>query len=253
MPVVSLLIILTLSLLVTRVAAVGLMHTGLSREAARFQARSAFTGVGFTTGESEKIVNHPVRRRIVMLLMLVGNAGFITVISTSMLTFMTIEDDAGIKIGLLVAGLALLWLVASSRWVDGHLSRAISMLLRRYTTLDVRDYANLLQVGGEYRVTELKVGAEDWLAHRTLLDLSLRDEGVMVLGINRADGEYLGAPRGTTEIQSGDTIILYGKIGMCERLDQRRSGHEGEAEHRAAVEEEQRRVEQEQVREAVSS
>lgn len=47
----SLLVVLVLSLLVTRIATVALTHTGLSREVARFQARSAFSGVGFTTSE----------------------------------------------------------------------------------------------------------------------------------------------------------------------------------------------------------
>jgi Trk-type K+ transport system membrane component len=40
---------LLLSLLITRIATIALSVTGLSRETARFQARSAFTGVGFTT------------------------------------------------------------------------------------------------------------------------------------------------------------------------------------------------------------
>ena len=35
--------------------------TGTSSELARFQARSAFTGVGFTTSEAESVVLHPVR------------------------------------------------------------------------------------------------------------------------------------------------------------------------------------------------
>ena len=55
LPIVSILVIVGLSLLVTRIASVALVHTGLGREAARFQARSAFTGVGFTTSESETI------------------------------------------------------------------------------------------------------------------------------------------------------------------------------------------------------
>ena len=45
----TLLLVMTLSILLTRVATVALTHTGLSRESAKFQARSAFTGVGFTT------------------------------------------------------------------------------------------------------------------------------------------------------------------------------------------------------------
>ena len=64
--VVSLLLIIALSLLITRIASVAFVHTGLSREVARFQARYAFSGVGFSTSEAESIVGHPVRRRIVL-------------------------------------------------------------------------------------------------------------------------------------------------------------------------------------------
>jgi hypothetical protein len=83
--IISLLVIVTLSITVTKVATVALARTGLSREAARFQARSSFTGVGFTTSESERIVRHPVRRRIVLFLMLLGNAGLITAVSSLIL------------------------------------------------------------------------------------------------------------------------------------------------------------------------
>ena len=71
----SVLIFTALSLLVTHVATVALTLTGLSRQLAQIQARSAFSGVGFTTTEAEQVVNHPVRRRIIMLLMLLGNWG----------------------------------------------------------------------------------------------------------------------------------------------------------------------------------
>lgn len=80
--IVSVLVILALSILVTRIATVALTHTGLSREAAAFQARSAFTGVGYTTTEAESTVTHPVRRRIIAALMLLGNLGIITSMSS---------------------------------------------------------------------------------------------------------------------------------------------------------------------------
>ena len=50
--IISVILILVVSILITRVAAVALTHTGLSKESSKFQARSAFTGVGFTTNES---------------------------------------------------------------------------------------------------------------------------------------------------------------------------------------------------------
>jgi hypothetical protein len=48
-------------------------------------------------------------------------------------------------------------LLASSKWVDRQLSRMVDTLLKRYTKLDVRDYASLLHLTGEYRLAELRV------------------------------------------------------------------------------------------------
>jgi Trk-type K+ transport system membrane component len=83
-----------MSILITRVATIALTHTGLTKASAKFQARSAFSGAGFTTSESEMVVNHPVRRKIVMLLILLGNAGLVTAVSSLILTFVRQGDSA---------------------------------------------------------------------------------------------------------------------------------------------------------------
>jgi hypothetical protein len=87
---ISLLIAIFLSILVTRIATVAFTLTGLSHEAASFQPLSALCGVGFTTSESESVVNHPVRRRIVMLVVRLGNIGIINVISSLVLFFVKV-------------------------------------------------------------------------------------------------------------------------------------------------------------------
>ncbi|WP_234488879.1 hypothetical protein [Oxynema sp. CENA135] len=91
----SVFVVLTLSLLINRIATVVLTLTGLSRESARFQARSALTGVGFTTRESEQIVRHRVRRETISVLMLLGNVGIVTTISSLLLTFLMSIRDSG--------------------------------------------------------------------------------------------------------------------------------------------------------------
>ena len=107
----SLLIVLVLALLITRVATVALRTTGLSHEAARFQARSAFSGVGFTTAESEDIVNHPARRRIVLGLMLLSSAGVVTTLGSLLLSFAGTSGyrQGAIRVAALVVGLLALW------------------------------------------------------------------------------------------------------------------------------------------------
>lgn len=233
----SLLVILTVSLLITRITTVALTLTGLSHQAARFQAYSAFTGVGFTTSESEKIVNHPVRRQIVLVTMLLGNVGVITTVSSLILTFIQLEGsrEGFTRLMWLAGGLAVLWLAATSQWVSHHLSRLISWALRHWTDLDTRDYANLLNLSGEYRVAEIRVQSDDWLTNRSLADLDLGQEGVLVLGIYRADGDYVGAPVGETYIRPDDTLILYGRSPLLAELDERQRGATGELAHKEAI------------------
>jgi len=229
----TLLIVLTLSILVTRIATVALTHTGLSRQSARFQARSAFTGVGFTTRESEKMVNHPVRRRILLLLMLGGNAGIITAMGSLIVSMINISEGESIylRLGILFSGVVLLWITAWSKWVDRRLSSLISWSLQRFTRLDVQDYAGMLHLAGEYQVAELQVEPEDWIADHELKDLRLRDEGIMILGITRKSGKYIGAPMGDTRIQAYDTLILYGRVSALTNLDERKQGWGGDYQH----------------------
>jgi hypothetical protein len=235
--IITLLIVLILTMLVTKIATVALTHTGLSHEIARFQARSAFTGVGFTTSESENVVNHPLRRRVLLLLMLFGNAGIITVIASVVLTFVNAQGTGSVlwRFFFIFLGLALLWFAATNRWVDNHLSKFIGWAVRRYTHLDIKDYASLLHVAGEYKVTELFVEPTDWLAKKSLQELRLQDEGVMILGITRSDGTYMGAPDGSRIVQEGDNLILYGREASLIKLDQRRRGKKGDIEHKKAV------------------
>lgn len=233
----TLLLVLMLSILLTRIATVALTHTGLSRESAKFQARSAFTGVGFTTSESEKVVNHPIRRRILLLLMLLGNAGVVTAVSSLIVSFVNLDRSGSFvwQVVALVTGLLVLWTFASSKWVDRHLSNLISKTLKRYTNISAQDFAKLLHLAGEYQVTELQVRQQDWLADKTIAELGLREEGIIVLGITRKDGNYLGAPDGNTRINKHDVLILYGRAKTMQELDRRKAGAAGDREHREKI------------------
>jgi K+/H+ antiporter YhaU regulatory subunit KhtT len=244
--IISLLIILVVSILVTRIATIALTHTGLSRQTAKFQARSAFTGVGFTTSESEKIVNHPVRRRILLILMLLGNAGIVSAVASLIIGLVRDgQDNMFLRVALLLSGVLLLWLLASSKWIDRRVSSGVSRLLSRHTNLSIRDYEAILHVSGDYKIHELAVEPGDWLAGNSLKDLRLRDEGVQVLGITRPDGTYLGVPGGDTTVQPNDSLLLYGRDNALKNLDERRHGRSGEQEHNESVRENRSRQRQE--------
>lgn len=238
----TLLLVVAVSLLLTRVATVILIATGMSREAARFQARSAFSTAGFTTRESEEVVNHPVRRRVIMTLMLLGSAGTVAVISTLILGF---GNNSGggqrwWRILELFVGLMALVYVSRSRWVDRRLTAAIRALLRRFTDIETHDLASLLDLAGDYTVIELAVEESDWLAGHTLGELKLRDEGVVVLGLTRNSGSYVPAPTARTRIEACDVLVAYGRAELLAELDHRPAGPAGDRAHETAVAEQER-------------
>lgn len=239
---ITLILVLFVSLIVVRVAAVALTLTGMPREAAQFQARSAWTATGFTTAESELVVNHPVRRRIITLLMVARSVGVVTAATTLALSFVNVEanSEGWFRFGLLTLSLLTLWMVARSSWIEQHMARLITWALKRYGSLGTRDYGAMLHLAGEYAVIELKVRPKGWLANRTLSELDLPDEGVLVLGISRRNGNYVGAPKGEICIEPGDTVLLYGRAPVLDSIDKRSANVGGAIEHRKAVAEQAR-------------
>lgn len=241
--IVTLLIVVAMTIIITRLGAMALVLTGLSRESASFQARSAFSGVGFTTNEAETVVNHPVRRRIVMLLMLAGSISVSTVVAAiGVSIFTTIQAEHWWNaLILLSAGLLGLSLLAKSRWVEKRLNTIMSGTLKKWTNMDVRDYISLLQLQNGFVVTELLIDPGDWLEGKTLRSAALSHEGVLVLGIQRPDGKYIGTPRADDVIHVGDTLVLYSQIDRLQELDQRGAAagdyahQEAEAEHAAEL------------------
>lgn len=180
-----------------------LEHTGLATETARFQSYSAFTGTGFTTNEAEAIVNHPVRRRIAMILMILRNAGLVTAISTLVLSFVgaASAEEGLTRGGLLLAGL--------TRPGDpGAESVGGSLPLTRHRL-------------GAAKVGRFSMEDDSWLVGKRLEECDLIGEGVIELGIVHDDGAYVGAPRGRYRLHVGDTFVMYGKSEKLDELEQR--------------------------------
>ncbi len=254
-PLITLLLVVLFSIIVVRIGTVALKMTGLSRDVAAFQAQSAFSGVGFTTSESEYVVSHPVRRRIIRILMLLGSAGFTSAMATLVLTFINTTQEEMIHRGILLfIGLAALWFFARSRLVDKWLSLVIEKALERFTNIKLYDYEQLLGLSRGYSIATFKVKPDSWLANKRLGDLGLHDEGVIILGVYRVvDGRevYYGAPRGDFIILPGDTVVCYGPEDTLRELSQRIRGPKGDEMHREAVQREMiRRMEEERSLEA---
>lgn len=182
-------------------------------------------------------MSHPVRRRVVLVLMLLGNAGLVTIVASLLISFSEADDasQAWHRILLLLGGLVTILFLANSKAVDRMMTKVITKALDRFTNLDVRDYAALLQLTAGFGVIELKVEERHWTAGRTLEDLRLRDEGVAVLGIEKSDRSFEGVPKGSSVVEPGDTLVLYGHKTILADLETREAGPEGDRAHEQAI------------------
>jgi len=233
----SLIIIVLIIMLAARIGAVALVATGLPVEVARFQSRSALTGVGYTTDESETIVGHPVRRRIIMAIMLVGNAGLVSILASVVLSLENSNSSGDVlwRVLVAIAGLVVIGIMARSKRFERWMTKLIARFVHRFTDLELRDYHHLMQLSSDYAVTELLVREGEWLADKSLFDLELPEEGVLVLAVQRHNGDFVGAPRGPTIVHPGDTLVLYGRAPVLSNLDRRPASTEGDHAHEEAV------------------
>jgi len=218
----SLLVLITLMVFVIRVAAVALRQTGLEETIARFQSLSAFTGAGFTTRESEAIVNYPVRRQIVTWLIIVGNLGFVTVVATLAASFVHTQGDFGaviVQVSWLIGILAILWFLILNKRAEAVMCAAIGRYLESTTLLGRRSFHRLLQLADGYSVCEHPV-ATAWIEADVKLDVSALEElGLMVLAVRDADGKLTSGSSSISGLNPGDALVLYGRDSGHEALE----------------------------------
>lgn len=211
----SLLVIILLSIAVIRIGAIALELTGLSPEIASFQAQSAFSGVGFTTQESEAIVTHPLRRRIIRILILLGSAGVSTSIATLVLTFIgETGRDLLVRLALLLIGILILFLLARSRHIYVLMRKIISNALQKWSNLRIFDYEQLLGLSEGYSISRITVRSDSWLVDKSLNELRLDRDSVLILAIYRKINKketFIGTPAGDTVIKGRDVLICYSR------------------------------------------
>jgi hypothetical protein len=216
-----LVIIAVAALLVVRLGTTALTLTGLARHTAEFQAYSAFFGVGFTTRESEQVVNHPIRRRIVQHLILAGHIGLTSVIVPLVVTFVNIKTmrEGMTQLGLIIGSLAILWFIIRTSFFETLVERSIKFALQRTGALrQTLDHEVLLRLYAGHTVSEVVLEPGHPFVGRRLADQALAERGIVVLGVARAHGTYIAAPHGDMMCHASDVLTVYGRDDEVRKL-----------------------------------
>lgn len=211
MQVVALYIFLGVWLLVFWFGSIALEATGLQRTKARFQALSALAGTGFTTRESELIVNHPKRRRITSWLIFLGSLGIVSFIVLVVLFVRAgLTAPSPVHLGILLGIITLIVLLIKFRAID-KVTDAI--LRRRYKqgSQPVMATEELLYQIGDYAVAHIAVRGKERVRGIRLMDSGLLQQGVNVLAIERGR-QFIHFPKPQEMVLAGDYLLCYGKV-----------------------------------------
>jgi hypothetical protein len=203
---------IVVSYLAVTLGALALEITGLDAETARFQALSAFTRSGFTTRESELAVRHPVRRRIISILIILGNAGLVTIIGTFAASL--VRESSGsnfLYLSGVALGLVILARLTRRVFTHGRLHAYLRRAMAKTMGLRKEYPDEILYQARGYGLFRADICEESPLASRTLAESRLAEKGVIVLAIERDDG-LIPIPSAREPILAGDSIVCYGDL-----------------------------------------
>ena len=78
--------------------------------------------------------------------------------------------------------------------------------------------------GSQLELADVQISASSPCVGKRLMDTDLRDRGVMVVGIRRANGERLMPPPGTAVIEAGDCLFAFGSSAAVNEMISRNVG-----------------------------
>jgi len=219
MSLVIFLILFVLIWLLIEILSIVLKLTGLELSKARFQVISILTHTGFTTRESELIVQHPARRRIASALMIISYVAQITLITLlfNVLTQAS-RNILGTAIALSIMALFVI-VVTQSKYLSERFDKATEKLLKsRIKKANTNGrIEQVLNLSPEFSIYEMIVDTESFICDKTLRELQLKEHFIQVLKIDRGS-EMIDFPKADTRVLAGDRMIVYGRIAALTKM-----------------------------------
>jgi hypothetical protein len=183
--------------------------TGLKLEVSRFQVISLMTGTGFTTGESELILGHPIRRKLATFLILFGVFSLAVIIS-SISNFLS-NDLKTKEILYVVGGVLLVFSVLKLASIQTMLSTLFNQKMKQNVDLGDLPIREVFLTDKEDYVLNLYIYNESYLAYNTLNQAIKEHDQLDFVVLFIKKGELkIRKNIYHTKIHEGDQIYLFG-------------------------------------------
>ncbi|UYZ22762.1 TrkA C-terminal domain-containing protein [Mesobacillus jeotgali] len=189
--------------------------TGLDRKIARFQVISMLTGTGFTTGESELIIDHPVRRRLGAFLILFGAFSLAVIISA--ISNLLTDNFYTMEIAYIAGGLLLLLFVLRAPFVQKMMGKKMKSELKENYELADLPISDVLLMDDDDEVREIAIKEDSQYADKTFDEIVDKEVDVMLLFIKRGAINIRNKAY-DTKLEPGDKLVLYGNNPKIEEI-----------------------------------
>lgn len=183
------------------------IFTGLERKVARFQAISMLTGTGFTTGESELIIDHPIRRKLGAFLILFGAFSLAVIISA--ITNLLTETFYTMEIAYIAGGMFAFLFILKLPWMQKLLTEKLKSELKEHFELGDLPITDVLLLDEDDVVRDISIGENSPFTGKKFNEIIQNEEDIMLLFIKRGELNIRSKAPNTT-IKQGDRIIVYG-------------------------------------------
>ncbi|WP_253514731.1 hypothetical protein [Peribacillus frigoritolerans] len=198
---------LIIIILVIEISVTLMKLTGLKGTVARFQVISMLTGTGFTTDESKSIIDHPVRRKISMFLILFG-AFSLAVIISSISTLLT-DDLRLMELSIIIGILLVLTVLVKVPFLNNRLSNKMKSEMYNHYELWEHPIEEVLFLEEEDVVMEIDIYEDSEFIDVKAFDVISDGADINILFIESGEVK-IRKELYEYKIKLGDNLFLYG-------------------------------------------
>ncbi|MCG8540505.1 MAG: TrkA C-terminal domain-containing protein [Clostridia bacterium] len=211
-------LILLILTFVVEFFSIALKLTGLDLDKARFQVISIITNTGFTTMESELISQHPTRRKIAQILMLLSYVGYAALIGLVVNIVQSKYEIIYIILSVIIVVLGVMFVLRNKPLVhklENYIERILIKKMaksKKYRTVE-----EVLKLNDEFGVAEFMIEEGSKLNGITLKESDLTDKYIQVLNVDRGN-HIIHFPKRDLIFKVGDKITVYGNLENIKEL-----------------------------------
>lgn len=217
--IITFILFLTAFILVINFFSILFRMTGMPIKKARFQVVSLLSSTGFTTKESEAIVQHPTRRKLASWLMIFSYVSTATFISF----FVRMLSDTATSIGFFAVVIffaVVVFLLYRTELLEKLEDKVELIIMKSKTWIKINEkHITLITNTKGYGVYEVYLSQESDLIGESIIDSKLKELEIEVLNIDKGD-KFIKFATADYVFEVYDKITVYGNLkNIREKFD----------------------------------